>query len=74
VGALAYFSRAPQHNSLPVVSPDIAVNVEEAMDYLPEYEALIIKVGLFLVFLVTFGEYVFKKIWSVIGPLFRRNA
>jgi len=44
------------------------------MNSLPEYEALIIKVGIFLVFLVTFGEYVFKKIWTVIGPLFRRDA
>lgn len=37
---------------------------------LAKVEAAIIRLGIFLVFLVTFGDYVVKKIWPIIGPLF----
>jgi hypothetical protein len=33
-------------------------------------EVMIIRLGIFLVFLVTFGDYVFHKVWPVIGRLF----
>ena len=30
----------------------------------------IFQVGLFLLFVVTFGDYLFQKIWPVVAPLF----
>lgn len=41
------------------------------LPHLSDLESLIIRPGIFLVFVVTFGEYVFGKIWPLIGPLFR---
>jgi hypothetical protein len=37
---------------------------------LTEWEARIIRAGIFLIFLVTFGDYVLKKVWAVVAPLF----
>lgn len=37
---------------------------------LASWKTLILEVGLFLLFLVTFGEFVLKKVWAIIGPLF----
>ncbi|MEO8520556.1 MAG: hypothetical protein ABI603_04280 [Acidobacteriota bacterium] len=36
---------------------------------LTAWKILIIEVGLFVVFLLTFGEFLVKKVWVVIGPL-----
>jgi hypothetical protein len=41
-------------------------------DRLSVVEAWIIRLGVFLVFLVTFGDYVFHKIWPIIGPICRQ--
>lgn len=38
-------------------------------DNLAAWETRIIRYGIFLVFLVTFGDYIFQKVWAVIGPL-----
>jgi len=35
-------------------------------DRFERFERLIIKAGIFLIFLVTFGEYVFGKVWPVL--------
>ena len=40
------------------------------MDPFERWKQVIVHVGVFLVFLATFGEYVFEKLWDVIGPLF----
>lgn len=39
-------------------------------DPIPSWEARIIRWGIFLIFLVTFGDYVFRKVWPIVGPLF----
>ena len=39
---------------------------------LNRWETTIIHLGIFLVFLATFADYVFGKIWPIIGPLFGR--
>lgn len=38
---------------------------------LSRYESQIIRLGIFAVFVVTFGDYVIRKIWAVLGPLFK---
>jgi len=38
---------------------------------LESLESKIIRVGIFLIFLATFGDYVFQKVWAIIGPLVR---
>jgi hypothetical protein len=35
-------------------------------DPLARWKRLIIDVGIFLIFLVTFGDYVFGKVWPVL--------
>jgi hypothetical protein len=37
---------------------------------LDRWEYQIFKIGLFVVFVVTFGDYVFGKVWPVIGAVF----
>jgi hypothetical protein len=44
------------------------------MDHLTELEASIIRLGIFVVFIVTFGDFVFRKIWPVLGPLFQQQT
>jgi hypothetical protein len=39
-------------------------------DRLSTWEIRIIRIGIFLVFLVTFGDYVGRKIWSVLQTWF----
>jgi hypothetical protein len=43
---------------------------ETVSDRLVAWEARIIRWGIFLVFLATFGDYVFRKVWPVVAPLF----
>jgi hypothetical protein len=38
---------------------------------LPEIETAIFRLGVFLMSVVMFGDYVFRKIWAILGPLFR---
>jgi hypothetical protein len=38
--------------------------------HLDKLEVQIIRLGVFLIFVVTFGDYVVKKVWSVVKPLF----
>jgi hypothetical protein len=38
-----------------------------------KFEAFLVRLGIFLLFLVTFGDYVARKIWAVIGPLFLQS-
>ena len=38
---------------------------------LNRWKAHIFDVGLFIIFLVTFGDYVWGKVWPIIRPLFR---
>ena len=40
------------------------------MASLSDWESRIIRVGIFIVFVVTFGDYVISKIWPIIEPLF----
>jgi hypothetical protein len=45
--------------------------MEETMsDRLDAWEARIIRWGIFLTFVVTFGEFIIKKIWAVLSPWF----
>jgi len=41
-------------------------------DPFDQWEHWTIRVGIFTVFVATFIDYVFHKIWPIIGPLFRR--
>jgi hypothetical protein len=38
---------------------------------LTRWKHIIIEVGFFILFLVMFGEYLIRKLWSVLGPLLR---
>jgi hypothetical protein len=41
------------------------------MERLSVWEVRIIRVGIFLVFVITFGDYIFRKIQPVIGAWFQ---
>jgi hypothetical protein len=40
---------------------------------LHRWEATIIHVGIFLIFLATFSEFVFKKVWPIIKPFLQHE-
>jgi hypothetical protein len=44
------------------------------MDQLSAWEITIVRLGIFVIFLITFGDFVFHKIWPVIGPPLQRLA
>lgn len=46
-----------------------SADVHGAGDRVSRWEAGVIRWGIFLVFIITFGEYVFQKVWAVIGVL-----
>jgi hypothetical protein len=41
------------------------------MEHLPDWEVWVIRLGTFLIFLVTFGDYVLKKVGPIIRSWFR---
>jgi hypothetical protein len=38
---------------------------------LSDWKLVILEVGMFILFLVTFGEFLIRKVWAVISPLLR---
>ena len=41
-------------------------------DRLSEWKARLVSLGLFIIFVVEFGEFATAKVWHVIAPLFPR--
>jgi hypothetical protein len=41
-------------------------------DRLSSIETWVVRAGIFLVFLVTFSDYIIGKIWPIIRPLFQQ--
>lgn len=41
------------------------------MERLSVWETRIIRLGIFILFVVTFGDYIFQKVWPILAPLFR---
>jgi hypothetical protein len=37
---------------------------------LATWKTLIIEIGIFVLFVVTFGDYLLRKIWAILRPLF----
>jgi hypothetical protein len=36
-----------------------------------DWERMILRIGLFVLFVVTFGDYVVRTVWTIIGPWIR---
>ena len=41
-------------------------------DGLSEWKSSLVSLGLFIIFIVEFGEFVTAKVWHVIAPLFSK--
>jgi hypothetical protein len=44
---------------------------ERLAQKLTGWKLVILEIGLFVLFVVTFGDYLLRKLWSVLGPLVR---
>jgi len=41
-------------------------------DRLSEWTSRLVSLGIFILFVVEFGDFVAERVWRVIGPLFSR--
>jgi hypothetical protein len=40
------------------------------LEHLSRWEVGIVRIGVFVMFIVTFGDYIVRKLWAILGPLF----